>query len=96
MELRQLRYFVETADCLNFSEAARKLFVSQSSLSEQVKKLEDEIGKPLFVRSSRGVSLTDAGAVLLEHARATLRHADACVEVCGRISQNWEGNFMSV
>lgn len=81
MELRQLRYFVETADCLNFSEAARNLFVSQSSLSEQVKKLEEEIGRPLFVRSSRGVSLTDAGIILLEHARATLRHADACAEV---------------
>lgn len=83
MELRQLRYFLETADRLNFSEAARNLYVSQSSLSEQIKKLEFELGHPLFVRSSHGVSLTEAGAALLEHARATIRHADACAEVVG-------------
>lgn len=62
MELRQLRYFVKVAETLNFSEASRALFITQSTLSQQIKQLEQEIGAQLFLRDSHSVSLTEAGA----------------------------------
>ena len=52
MELRQLNYFVKVAQTLNFSEAARLLFVTQSTLSQQIKTLEEELGTSLFQRDS--------------------------------------------
>ena len=58
MELRQLKYFVKAAETLNFSEAAKALYVTQSTLSQQVRQLEDEIGIQLFERSSHNVILT--------------------------------------
>lgn len=79
MELRQLRYFVTTAEMLSFSDAARKLFISQSTLSQQVRQLEDEMGMPLFQRTTHKVVLTEAGARLLPMARKTLNDAEACM-----------------
>ena len=61
MELRQLRYFVKVAETLNFSEAARCLFVTQSTLSQQIKQLEQELDTVLLTRTSHSVSLTEAG-----------------------------------
>lgn len=78
MELRQLKYFVTTADLLSFSEAARKLYISQSTLSQQIRTLEDELGSPLFERTTHKVILTEAGARMLPMARETLKSADAC------------------
>ena len=80
MELRQLRYFVKVAETLNFSEAARVLYVTQSTLSQQVKQLEVELDTQLLSRTSHGVMLTEAGKELLPYARRTLRDADQCVE----------------
>lgn len=79
MELRQLRYFVGAAEQLSFSEAARLLNIAQSTLSQQVRQLEDELGVQLFERNSHTVSLTEAGAELLPFARRTLHDADSCV-----------------
>ena len=79
MELRQLRYFVKVAETLNFSVAAKALFVTQSTLSQQVKQLEQEIGTQLLTRSSHKVVLTEAGCELLPYARQTLRDADLCI-----------------
>lgn len=78
MELRQLRYFVRLAETLNFSEAAKTLFVTQSTLSQQIKQLEQELDTQLLLRTSRSVMLTEAGEELLPYARATLNHADLC------------------
>jgi LysR family cyn operon transcriptional activator len=79
MELRQLKYFVKVAETLNFSEASKALNITQSTLSQQIRQLEDEIGTQLFVRSSHHVLLTEAGVELLPCANKTLRDAQLCL-----------------
>ncbi|MGV9678501.1 LysR family transcriptional regulator [Nocardia sp. NPDC003482] len=76
MELRHLRYFVAVAEQLHFGRAAEQLFVTQSTLSVQIRQLEDEVGGPLFLRTSRSVQLTDAGRLFHEQARRVLEQAD--------------------
>ncbi len=78
MELRQLRYFIKTAETLSFSVAARELCITQSTLSQQIKQLEGEFGTPLFIRDSHSVALTEAGTELLPFARRTVSSADEC------------------
>jgi len=73
MEVHQLEYLVAVADEGGFTKAAERLLVAQPSLSQQIKKLEKEVGQPLFDRLPRGVALTEAGQRLLEHARRVLR-----------------------
>ena len=72
-------YFVKVAETLNFSEAARSLFVTQSTLSQQVKQLEEEFGTALFERDSHSVSLTENGSRLLPLAKRTLQDARDCI-----------------
>lgn len=88
MELRQLRYFVKVAETLNFSEAAKSLFITQSTLSQQVRQLEDSLGTQLLSRSSHSVALTEAGTQLLPVAKQTLLDAELC---CQRIHDLEEG-----
>lgn len=78
MELRQIRYFVTVAGTLSFSEAARRLYITQGTLSQQIRQLEDELGTPLFIRNSHTVELTEEGVALLPLARRTLDAAQAC------------------
>jgi len=72
MEMHQLRYFLAIAATGNFTRAAEQCHVSQPSLSQQIIKLEEEVGHKLFDRMGRRVQLTDAGRLLLEHARTVL------------------------
>src|SRR5215213_4897240 len=72
MELRQLEYFAAVARHRNFTRAAAELWVTQSALSQQVRRLEAEVGVELLRRTSRGAELTAAGAALLVHAEAAL------------------------
>ena len=72
METHQLRYFVAVADEGNFSRAAAKVRVAQPSLSQQIRKLEAEVGQPLFDRLPRSVVLTEAGRCLIDYARQIL------------------------
>ena len=65
MELRQLKYFLKLAETLNFSSAAKELFITQSTLSQQILNLEREFDQPLFVRNSHEVQLTEAGRLLM-------------------------------
>ena len=76
MELRQLKYFVKTAELLSFSKAAKALFITQSTLSQQIKQLEDELDMALFFRNNHKVTLTEAGETFLEGAKKTLAEAD--------------------
>jgi DNA-binding transcriptional LysR family regulator len=76
VELRHLRYFVAVAEELHFRKAAERLHVAQPAVSEQIRKLEQELGVTLFNRSQRSVTLTPAGAAFLAEARHVLRHAD--------------------
>src|SRR6188472_1733908 len=77
MELRHLRYFVAVAEELHFRRAAERLHVAQPAVSEQIRKLEAELGVQLLARTQRSVALTPAGAAMLEEARRVLRQADA-------------------
>ncbi len=76
MELHQLRYFVMVADLGNFTRAAERCLVAQPSLSQQIMKLEKELGKPLFERLGRKVALTDAGRSLYGQAVSILAAVD--------------------
>lgn len=77
MELHQLRYFCAVAATGSFSRAAEQSHVSQPSLSQQIRKLEDELGARLFDRLGRSVRLTDLGKTFLPRARTVLRELEA-------------------
>ena len=80
MELRQLKYFVKSAEYLNFSVAAKHLYITQSTLSQQIKQLEYELGFELFLRNSRHIQLTEAGEEFLPFARKTILDAEDAVQ----------------
>ncbi|RXM49373.1 LysR substrate-binding domain-containing protein [Flavobacterium sp. YO12] len=76
MEIYQLEYFIKTAEVLHFTKAAELCFVTQSGLSQQIKKLEEELGMPLFKRIGKKVQLTEAGSVFLIHARKVVENVE--------------------
>ncbi|HSW07429.1 LysR substrate-binding domain-containing protein [Aquabacterium sp.] len=77
MELRHLRYFVALAECLSFTRAAERVHVTQSTLSHQIRQLEDEIGQALFERIGKKVVTTEAGQLFLAYAARALKEVDA-------------------
>lgn len=93
MELRQLRYFVKVAETLNFSDAARALCITQSTLSQQIKQLENELGVPLLHRTSHQVLLTEAGQEILSGARQALQAAEMCTERIADLTQMRTGTL---
>ena len=85
MELRHLRYFVAVAEEGSLTVAAeRRLHTAQPSLSRQIRDLEQEVGVALLKRSVRGIELTAAGRVFLDHARLALSQAETAVEAARR------------
>lgn len=80
MELRQLKYFAKVAETLNFTEAARCLCITQSTLSQQIKQLENELDTLLLIRSSHKVTLTEAGELILPHVHQILYDTESCVD----------------
>jgi LysR family hydrogen peroxide-inducible transcriptional activator len=87
MDLQRIRYFLEVARQKNFSKAALVCSVSQPSLSQQIKKLEGEVGGDLFVREHGAVSLTVLGTEFLKHAQAIMAEVAAAEEFVSH-SQN--------
>src|SRR3712207_3036430 len=77
MELRQLEYFLMVAREGNVTQAARKLYTAQPSLSRQIHKLEEELGAPLFDRSHRGMRLTAVGQTFLRYVERGFAQFDA-------------------
>lgn len=86
MDLRQLRYFTVIVESGSFAKASRQLYIAQPSLSQQIAKLEDEIGKQLLSRSSKGVVPTENGLALYHHARFILRQFDQALTIARRES----------
>ncbi len=80
MTFQQLTYFLAAAEHGSFSAAAATLHMAQPSLSEQIRRLEAELGVPLLARAGRRLELTEAGRMLLPHAERTLAAADEAVE----------------
>lgn len=93
MDFRQLRYFVAVAEALSFSDAARKLHISQPPLSNQIKALEDELGSMLLDRSRHHVALTPAGALFLDKARAALGNLEEAREVVKQVAAGEAGQI---
>ncbi|CEJ88009.1 MULTISPECIES: LysR substrate-binding domain-containing protein [Hyphomicrobiales] len=91
MDLRQLRYFAQIVESGSLSKASRCLFVAQPALSQQVAKLEDEVGKPLLQRSSRGVVPTENGLALYHHARFMLRQMDQALSIARKDVTDLQG-----
>ncbi|MCU1254884.1 MAG: transcriptional regulator [Candidatus Angelobacter sp.] len=86
MELRHLRYFAAVGEAGSLTVAARKLHTSQPSLSRQIRDLEVEIGAQLLKRNARGIELTPAGRVFLDHSRLVLSQVEAASEAARRVA----------
>jgi DNA-binding transcriptional LysR family regulator len=90
-EIRQLRYFVAVAERGSVSQAAVDLNLSQSALSEALRKLEVELGVELLERSTRGVATTPAGTALLDEARVAIERFDAALDAARRAARGQTG-----
>ena len=87
MNLRDLKYILAVAETRHFGRAADRCFVSQPTLSGQIKKLEDELDVVIFERTNRSVEITPVGEVILSHARLALEQAEA-IEQAARAHQD--------
>ena len=93
MELRQLRYFAKVAELSSFSEASRQLNITQSTLSQQIKQLEGELGAELLIRDSHHVGLTDIGEAFLPQVQRTLLEAATCLDRIRDVQQLGAGEL---
>jgi DNA-binding transcriptional LysR family regulator len=92
MDLRHLRYFLAVAEEGHFGRAAEKLHIVQPALSMQIRSLEEELGTPLFTRTSRKVALTEAGEILVAEARRTLGQAERAKELVQKAARGEIGS----
>jgi LysR family hydrogen peroxide-inducible transcriptional activator len=87
MNLRDLKYIVAVAETRHFGRAAARCFVSQPTLSGQIKKLEDHLGVTVFERTNRSVEVTPVGQAIIDRARLALEQAEA-IEQLARAHQD--------
>lgn len=93
MEFRQLRYFLAVAQTLHFTKAAELMGIAQPPLSQQIQKLEREIGTRLFIRHQRHVELTEAGAFFKERAQKILAETDLALSEIKKVARGESGRL---
>ncbi len=93
MTLKQLEYFVAVAELLNFTKAARKCFISQTAMTQQIRSLEEKVGVPLFLRDKHHVELTAAGKVYLNEAKALLLRAEEASKLARSAAEGVSGEL---
>jgi DNA-binding transcriptional LysR family regulator len=93
MEIRHLRYFLVLAEELHFNRAAERLHIAQPALSQQVRQLEKELNVELFIRTTRKVELTLAGASLKKHALEILSNVDSVKDLVARVATGETGRL---
>jgi DNA-binding transcriptional LysR family regulator len=93
MELRQLEHFLAVVEEGTFTRAAERLFLTQPAVSLSIKKLEEEIGSPLFARDVHDLSLTEAGRVLADYARRMVRLRDDATREMARLGSMAAGSL---
>ena len=93
MDIWQLRYFISVAEHLSFTEAAKELYVGQSTLSKQIADLEKELGVQLFTRNKRSVRLTTAGTVLHNEAQVILAKIDEAIQKVRQTASGYDGTL---
>ena len=96
IEIRLLRQFIAVAEELHFHRAAERLHMAQPPLSQAIRRLESEIGAPLFIRNNRNVALTPAGISFLDTARIMLETLETGVEQARRIASGTSGSLKVV
>ncbi|MCY1391479.1 HTH-type transcriptional regulator GltC [compost metagenome] len=93
ISMKQLRYFVEIAECGSFSSAAEKLYIAQSALSRQIKELESYLATPLFERTARQPRLSHAGLAFLPRAKAILIDVDSAGRLATSVGHGQSGTI---
>ena len=93
MNLKQLEYFVSVAETLNFTRAARKCFISQTAMTQQIRALEESIGVLLFIRDKHHVELTPAGRVFMNEAKAILSRSEEAVKLARSAAEGFSGTI---
>ena len=86
MNLQIMKYFLLVAEERSISKGAAKAHVSQSALSQMIQKFEEDVGQPLFDRSNRGVSLTEAGEIVRKHASSIIKKYDQMLETLATVA----------
>ncbi len=93
MDIRQLKYFIAVAEAGNISRAASRLHISQPPLTRHIQTLEESLGFQLFHRTSSGVELTQAGSLLLKHARNIRAHGELASQQARRVAEGRLGRL---
>ncbi len=93
MNLNQLEYFIMAAETLNFTKAAKKCYISQTAMTQQIKTLENTIGVPLFIRDKHHVELTRAGEIFLNEAKIIVERSQKALKLVRTNASGLEGKI---